>query len=205
MPAMAWSRLVLPLPLGPTRQVSVPLPASSALSCRRCGKAESCRRRARLIGPILQRIWTTSQRKKGAPSKAVTTPIGRVRPSGRGPHDQVRREQQQRRRWPRRAGSRGPDVRPSVGARRSARRDRRSRSRRRSRRRRRRRARSGRRSRPASGATSWPSDSATSSPSVRLSSAARIRQSKAMVASAGTPAKAAWARLRSTSEPISQS
>ena len=30
----------------------------------------------------LQRIWATSHRKKGAPSMAVTTPIGSVRPSG---------------------------------------------------------------------------------------------------------------------------
>jgi hypothetical protein len=46
MPAMAWSRLVLPLPFGPIRQVSVPASRVSDVSSRRPGiyKAVATRR-----------------------------------------------------------------------------------------------------------------------------------------------------------------
>ena len=68
-----------------------------------------------------QRICATSQRKKGAPSKAVTTPIGRVRPSGARRVDEIGGEQQQRADHRRRQDRPAGMAARSAAARRSAR------------------------------------------------------------------------------------
>ena len=68
-----------------------------------------------------QRMCATSHRKKGAPIKAVTTPIGKRPAERREPDDEVGGEQQQGADHRRGQDRRGRDGRASAAARRSAR------------------------------------------------------------------------------------
>ena len=168
-------------------------------------RAPAARPRAERHRASLQRICATSQRKKGAPSKAVTTPIGSVRPSGAAAHDEVGGEQQQR------ADQRRREDRPAgMAAGQPPREDRRDQA--------------DEADRPADRDAGADAERGQAD-DLRAAAAdvvaerlrhllaerqaverrARAAAAAGSSASAGTAAKAAWARLRSTSEPISQS